>query len=162
MALRLQYVPISYPFTIIQLTHLDVLTALCVLLAFKTLGRHNRERICLPELVDVDQTISQGMDILQEVGGQCHPLASRYLQAVQTLVSNLHILSMAKDRGTDSNFSPVNTVIDEQRESPEDQDSGSRSSPRPMDQPAIDGSMILFCEDFLEMENNLFSSNWEQ
>jgi hypothetical protein len=48
--------------------------------------------------VDIEQTIRQGLELLSRVGGQMHPLASRYVQSIQELQSRLNALAASKNK----------------------------------------------------------------
>lgn len=43
--------------------------------------------------MNIDQTIQRGLELLQRVGGQMHPLASRYSLSIQQLQDRLHALA---------------------------------------------------------------------
>ena len=81
-----------------------VFTALCVMLAFKMLDPQDKAEVGLLDSIDVDQLISQGTELLQSVGEQCHPLASRYLRWFEKLERKL--LAPSLGRANNSNSKP--------------------------------------------------------
>lgn len=72
------------------------------MLAFKTLDRQRKEDVGLPDSIDVDQAISDGKGLLEEVSSHLHPLASRYLQSYQRLEARLQ--EMASEREREASF----------------------------------------------------------
>ncbi|PTB36883.1 hypothetical protein M441DRAFT_150372 [Trichoderma asperellum CBS 433.97] len=103
-----------------------VFTALSVLLVYQHLDPHSRSKVDIPQSSDIDDVIGHGLEHLQRVGGDIHPLASRYvrsfqqlqtrLQAIGTLSANAPLLavrgkqqlSMREDGG--SNFRQAHTA----------------------------------------------------
>ncbi|RFU30256.1 hypothetical protein B7463_g6097, partial [Scytalidium lignicola] len=80
-----------------------IFAALGVMLAFKALDTQRKEDVGLPESVNVDQAISDGKGLLEEVESHLHPLASRYLQSYQRLEARLQ--EMAAEREGETNLS---------------------------------------------------------
>ncbi|KAJ9614660.1 hypothetical protein H2200_002797 [Cladophialophora chaetospira] len=70
-----------------------VFAALGVLLVYHTVEPTSVTEISLPPNVDIDHTIRQGVELLSRVGGQMHPLASRYVQSIQQLQARLKVIS---------------------------------------------------------------------
>jgi hypothetical protein len=68
-----------------------------VLLVYQTVEPRSKTDIGLPPNLDIDQTIRQGLELLSRVGGQMHPLASRYVQSIQQLQARLHTLATSKN-----------------------------------------------------------------
>lgn len=66
------------------------------MLAFKTLDKQKKEEVGLPDSIDVDQAISDGKRLLEEVSSHLHPLAAHYLQSYQRLEARLQ--KMASER----------------------------------------------------------------
>ncbi|KAL7932210.1 N-terminal binuclear Zn cluster-containing/DNA binding domain-containing protein [Trichoderma chlorosporum] len=69
-----------------------VFTALSVLLVFQHLDPHSRLKIDIPPSLDIDDAIGQGLEHLQRVGGEIHPLASRYVRSFQQLQTRLQAI----------------------------------------------------------------------
>ena len=54
----------------------------------------SRSDVDMPSAFDVEETIEQGMENLQRVGGEMHPLASRYVRSfrqLQTRLQTIHV-----------------------------------------------------------------------
>jgi hypothetical protein len=128
------------------------------MLAFKMLGPENKAEVGLLDSVDVDQVISQGTELLQEVGEQCHPLASRYLHWFQKLEIKIPTLSLGKASDPDSN-----PPLGNQRR-PEDvhnsSSSGDMNDVFVLDERPIGDSFMMSSEDLFEIENMFFSTGW--
>ncbi|OAP54239.1 hypothetical protein AYL99_11340 [Fonsecaea erecta] len=75
-----------------------VFAALGVLLVYQTVEPQSKADIGLPPNVDVDHAVRIGLELLQRVGGQMHPLASRYVQAIQQLQARLQALSASRSK----------------------------------------------------------------
>ncbi|KAL6834625.1 N-terminal binuclear Zn cluster-containing/DNA binding domain-containing protein [Trichoderma camerunense] len=69
-----------------------VFTALSVLLVYQHLDPQSRSKIDLPPSSDIDVVIGQGTDHLNRVGGEIHPLASRYVRSFQQLQARLQAI----------------------------------------------------------------------
>ncbi|UKZ46669.1 hypothetical protein TrVGV298_000875 [Trichoderma virens] len=69
-----------------------VFTALSVLLVYQHLDPHSRSKIDIPPSSDIDNVIGQGLEHLQRVGGEIHPLASRYVRSFQQLQTRLQAI----------------------------------------------------------------------
>jgi hypothetical protein len=77
-----------------QLTlHADVFAALGVLLVYQKLDPNSHAEMGIPPTVDLDEVIAQGLENLQRVGGEMHPLASRYVQSFQQLQKRLQAIT---------------------------------------------------------------------
>ncbi|OAL20910.1 hypothetical protein AYO22_08538 [Fonsecaea multimorphosa] len=75
-----------------------VFAALGVLLVYQTVEPQSKADIALPPNVDVDHAVRIGLELLQRVGGQMHPLASRYVQAIQQLRARLQALPTSRSK----------------------------------------------------------------
>ncbi|OAG36760.1 hypothetical protein AYO21_09033 [Fonsecaea monophora] len=75
-----------------------VFAALGVLLVYQTVEPQSKADIALPPNVDVDHAVRMGLELLQRVGGQMHPLASRYVQAIQQLRARLQALPTSRSK----------------------------------------------------------------
>ncbi|RFU75585.1 n-terminal binuclear zn cluster-containing dna binding domain-containing [Trichoderma arundinaceum] len=71
-----------------------VFTALSVLLVYQHLDPHSRSMIGIPPSSDIENVIGQGLEHLQRVGGEIHPLASRYVRSFQQLQTRLQAIGM--------------------------------------------------------------------
>jgi hypothetical protein len=150
--------------SIFGLQYLGVFTALCVMLAFRMLSPQSKAEVGLLDSVDVDQVISQGTDLLQEVGEHCHPLASRYLHWFQKLQMKMPTLMVGKASNTVSNRPNVDAPSLASQGRPEDvhdsfsgdTDSVFVSNERPMDD-----SLMVSRDDLFELENVFFSTGWD-
>ncbi|TFB04575.1 hypothetical protein CCMA1212_003497 [Trichoderma ghanense] len=69
-----------------------VFTALSVLLVYQHLDPYSRAKIDIPPSSDIDSIIGQGLEHLQRVGGEMHPLASRYVRSFQQLQARLQAI----------------------------------------------------------------------
>lgn len=70
----------------------DVFTALSVLLVYQHLDPHSRSKVDIPQSSDIDNVICHGLEHLQRVGGDIHPLASRYVRSFQQLQTRLQAI----------------------------------------------------------------------
>jgi hypothetical protein len=71
---------------------IDVFTALSVLLVYQHLDPYSRSKIDIPPSSDIENVIGQGLEHLQRVGGDIHPLASRYVRSFQQLQTRLQAI----------------------------------------------------------------------
>jgi hypothetical protein len=85
--------------------------ALAVLLTFQTLDVQRKEDVALPVSVNVDQVIMDGTGLLEELGGQLHPLAAHYLQSYRRLKTRLRMTSKEGARATESRSSKADMSI---------------------------------------------------
>ncbi|KAL7922734.1 hypothetical protein ACQKWADRAFT_320672 [Trichoderma austrokoningii] len=97
-----------------------VFTALSVLLVYQHLDPHSRSKVDIPQSLDVDSIIGHGLEHLQRVGGDIHPLASRYVRSFQQLQTRLQAI------GTLSANAPLLVVRGKQQ--PAMRDDGTSSS----------------------------------
>ena len=86
-----------------MLIRVDVFAALGVLLAFQTLDPQSKTDVGIFNSDDLEATIRGGLDLLEKVGGQMHPIASRYVQAFRQLQEKLRVFSSSSVRGMYSN-----------------------------------------------------------
>ncbi len=144
------------------------------MLAFRMLGSQSKDEVGLRVGVDVDQAISRGMSLLQEIGDQSQPLAFRYLQSLRKLETRLASLSLAARMGdTDSYRPPLGLeghdahaghgiLSDAPGSFTADADSsGAFGFPlRPnMDEHPM-GDFMMPGEGLLEIENMFYSTAW--
>ncbi|KAL7944735.1 N-terminal binuclear Zn cluster-containing/DNA binding domain-containing protein [Trichoderma barbatum] len=101
-----------------------VFTALSVLLVYQHLDPHSRLKIDIPPSSDIDNVISQGLEHLQRVGGEIHPLASRYVRSFQQLQTRLQAI------GTLSANAPPLAVRGKQTSSVKEDGTSSYGQPR--------------------------------
>ncbi|OTA05277.1 Zn2Cys6 transcriptional regulator [Trichoderma parareesei] len=66
--------------------------SLSVLVVYKHLDPHSRAKIDIPPSADIDRVLGQGLGHLQRVGGEMHPLASRYVRSFQQLQARLQAI----------------------------------------------------------------------
>jgi hypothetical protein len=74
----------------------DVFTAVCILVAFRTLDLDSQSHARLPELINIADVIARGMAILEK-SGALHPLALRYLEFIREWQARLQSLSAQKN-----------------------------------------------------------------
>jgi len=142
----------------------DVFAALGVLLAFRTLDAESKAEVGLVS-VDVDEVILRGTHLLEEVGDQMHPLASRYVQSFHQLQTRLRAISTVRaygDSQSSSNTVPLPSPLSEIHP----QYTGSNSNTAltdsmglPFPAPA-DSSIPLGEDDFSNIEDLLYTTNW--
>lgn len=133
------------------------------MLAFQTLDDTSKNDVRLPATINVDQIILEGTELLEEVGGQLHPMASRYLQSLRRMESKLKTLSETRAKILESRPAPVDVPAMELNGRTEgsansffgnlEEDFGE--SFRPMDDPSM-----VFNEDFSEIEDMFYSTGW--
>jgi hypothetical protein len=126
--------------------------------------------------VDVDQVILCGTQLLEEVGDQMHPLASRYVQSFQQLQTRLRAISAARTQngtkalsgsGLAERTTPSSPDVHAQSEY-RSSDGGSNNtafpnSSDPLDLPfpaPADSSMLLGGVDFSNIEDLLYTTDW--
>jgi hypothetical protein len=148
-----------------------------VLLAFQTLDAQSKAEVGLLMSVDVDQVILHGTHLLEEVGDQMHPLASRYVQSFQQLQTRLRAISTARTRNGSKAMSGATSVGQLPAPSLDDlnarseyggsngnntafvADSTDASLGVPFPAPD-DPSMLLGGVDFLNIEDLLVTTDW--
>ena len=144
------------------------------MLAFKMLGSQSKDEVGLRVGIDVDQAISCGMRLLQEIGDQSQPLAFRYLQSLRKLETRLASLSQAARMGDADSYRPPLGLDSHDahagQERPSDpassftadvNSSGAFGFPlRPnMDEHPM-GDFMMPGEGLLEIENMFYSTAW--
>jgi hypothetical protein len=108
--------------------------------------------------------IQQGTDLLEEVGGQLHPIASRYLHSLRRMEARLKVLSASRAKVAESRSVPIEAPSGEQPErfnistgslvgNIGEEDFGETS------QQMGDTSMI-FTEGFSQIEDMFYSTGW--
>ncbi|OIW23940.1 hypothetical protein CONLIGDRAFT_657486 [Coniochaeta ligniaria NRRL 30616] len=75
-----------------------IFAALGVLLVFQKIDPQFRAEVGIPASPDLDELIGQGLDILQRVGGEMHPLATRYVQSFEQLRARLRAITIKDSR----------------------------------------------------------------
>jgi len=142
-----------------------VFAALGVLLAFQTLDAQSKAEVGLGS-VDVDQVILRGIHLLEEVGDQMHPLASRYVQSFHQLQSRLRAISTARAYGGSKSSSSAIPLPTSSLKDMHPQYTGSSSNAPltdsmglPFPTPA-DSSMLLGGGDFSNIEDLLYTTDW--
>ncbi|KIM73611.1 hypothetical protein PILCRDRAFT_724526 [Piloderma croceum F 1598] len=139
-----------------------VFAALGVLLAFQTLDTQSKAEVGLVS-VDVDQVILRGTHLLEEVGDQMHPLASRYVQSFHQLQNRLRAISTARAYGGSKSSSSavphdtssLNGIYSDPNSNPALTDSIGLPFPTP-----ADSSMLLDGDDFSNIEDLLYTTDW--
>jgi len=116
--------------------------------------------------VDVDEVILRGTHLLEEVGDQMQPLASRYVQSFHQLQTRLRSLSTARaygDSKSSSNAVPLPTSpLSEIHSQYPDSNSNTAltdSMGLPFPAPA-DSSIPLGEDDFSNIEDLLYTTDW--
>jgi hypothetical protein len=148
-----------------QLSPSDVFAALGVLLAFQTLDAQSKAEVGLVS-VDVDQVILHGTHLLEEVGDQMHPLASRYVQSFHQLQSRLRAISTARAYGGSKSSSSAVPLPTSSLNDIHPQYTGSNSNAALTDSiglpfPApVDPSIPLGGDDFSNIEDLLYTTDW--
>jgi hypothetical protein len=69
-----------------------------VLLVFQKIDPQFRAEVGIPASLDLDDLIGQGLEILQRVGGEMHPLATRYVQSFEQLRTRLQAITTKDSR----------------------------------------------------------------
>lgn len=95
-----------------------------VLLVYQHLDPYSRSKIDIPPSSDIESVISQGLEHLQRVGGEIHPLASRYVRSFQQLQARLQAI------GTLSANAPPLPVRGKQPQSIKEDGASSYGPPR--------------------------------
>lgn len=142
-----------------------IFAALGVMLAFRSLDAQKKKEVGLLDSIDIDQIIIDGTSLLDEVGSQLHPLASRYLQSYQRLESRLRELSFEKiGAAADSTTLPsVAPALDmgERTELPNNpQFSAEMGEGFGLHFNPSDEVSMIFNNDFSEFENIFCSTGW--
>lgn len=69
-----------------------------MLLVFQKIDSQFRAEVGIPASLDLDDLIGQGLEILQRVGGEMHPLATRYVQSFEQLRARLQAITIKDSR----------------------------------------------------------------
>ena len=93
--------------TLAKQVYLDVFAALGVLLVFQTLDPPRQADVALPVSIDVEQAILRGIECLEDVGAQMHPLASQYVQSFRQLQTRLRALFSGNSRPVETRSVPA-------------------------------------------------------
>jgi hypothetical protein len=133
------------------------------MLAFRTLDATSKQDVNLPISLDVDQAIVQGTELLEEVGGQLHPIATRYLEALQRMEAKLKNVSACRTKMLDLHHLPTALPSEymqrrhEVNANPvwESMDDAFGESFQ-----QTGDTSIAFGEDFLEIENMFYNTGW--
>jgi hypothetical protein len=148
---------------LLDLLYLGVFTALCVMLAFKILSPRSKAEAGLLDSIDVDEIISHGTKLLQEVGEHSHPLASRYLHWFQKLERKLPTLSLERANNLNCNPPSVAVSSNEKQANPEfvhNSFPGDISDAYVTDERNMGDSLMVSSEELFEIENMFFSTGW--
>jgi hypothetical protein len=140
----------------------DVFAALGVMLTFQTLDERGKQDVHLPESLDVDQIISQGYELLEEVGGQMHPIAARYRDSLRRMEAKLKTVSAGRAKFLERGPLPTTLPAEEQGRA----EYSTNSFPASTDGDYGDSFQQMgqipvgFGDDFEEIENLFYSTGW--
>lgn len=139
-----------------------MLVSLGVMVAYQTLDRERKEEIAMPASVDIEKVVRDGTALLEEVGTQLHPLATRYLQSCQKLEARLRAISSSRIEEVDQPpvSDPPNGTQLSAGEAREDVYPHARPD-GDLDLNSLADASTLFCDDsFAEFETMFFSTGW--
>lgn len=72
------------------------------MLAFKSLDESSKQAVRLPLSLDVDEIIEWGKELLEEVGGQLHPIAARYVKSLKRMETKLRAVTASREKVLES------------------------------------------------------------
>jgi hypothetical protein len=133
------------------------------MLAFKMLGPQKKAEVGLLDSVDVDEVISRGTQLLQEVGDHCHPLAAQYFHWFQKLERKLPTLSLGQHSILNDNPSSLAAPSAENQVRLRDLQSaylGDTNDVFVVDERHIGDDLRISDEQLFEIENMFFSTSW--
>jgi hypothetical protein len=142
------------------LTHADVFAALGVILAFKTLDEGSRQDVRVPKYIDIDEIVAHGNSLLEEVGGQLHPIAARYLKSLQRMEAKLQTVSTNRAKVIES-LPPL--PAEEPPLQQQQIDYSMHPCPATMNEDFTQfqmGQPMVFVEDFSEIESMFYNTGW--
>lgn len=144
------------------LTRSDVFAALGVILAFKTLDEGSQQDVRLPKYINIDEIVMHGNSLLEEVGGQLHPIAARYLKSLQRMEAKLKTVSTNRAKVIES-LPPL--PADEPPLQQQQIDYSMQPFPGniPMTEDFTQfqmGQPMMFVEDFSEIESMFYNTGW--
>lgn len=139
-------------------------TALGVMLAFQALDEKSKQDVRLPESIDVDQVIVQGTELLEEVGGQLHPIAARYLESLRRMQAKLKTIRASRDKHLERP-PPTADLQSEDALPQKTEQNPTRFSGTTADDfgesfQQLGDTQMTFGEDFSEIENMFYNTGW--
>ena len=144
-----------------------VFAALGVMLVFQTLDAPSKANVKLPHGVDVDQSIRQGTEFLDRVGGKMHPMAGRYVKSLRQLQARLEALSAAKVK--EANLQAISQIPLEGQPKAEYPSNGYIVDPNGVPPPDLSGTIqpfvhgqptMMYDYNLIDIESLLYSPGW--
>lgn len=136
------------------------------MLAFKSLDEPSKQDVRLPKSLDVDEIISHGRELLEEVGGQLHPIATRYVKSLHRMEAKLKTVTASREKVLEAlppppppapaeevlakveyNLNPFSSNINMNEDFGQFQQMGGDAS-------------MMFVEDFSEIESMFYNTGW--
>lgn len=144
---------------------LDVFTALGVMLAFKSLDEQSKQAVRLPKGLDVDEIITHGNELLEQVGGEMHPIAARYLKSLQHMEGKLKIVTASREKALGARPlppapAPAPTDVHAKIEYESNSMTGIVNDDFSYLQQIGGDADMMFVEDFSEIESMFYTTGW--
>lgn len=130
------------------------------MLAFQTLDEVSKQDVRLPKYIDIDEIVVHGHSLLEEVGGQLHPIAARYLKSLQRMEAKLKMVSTNRAKVFET-LPPL--PVEEPPLQQQQIDYSMHPFPGTVNEDYSQfqmGPPMVFVEDFSEMENMFYNTGW--
>jgi len=136
------------------------------MLAFKSLDEPSKHAVRLPKSLDVDEIIAHGNELLEEVGGQLHPIAARYLKSLRRMETKLKTVTASREKVLENLPPPPAPAPQEEVFAKVEYNINPWSNTMQMTddfgqfQQVGDNSSMMFVEDFNEIESMFYNTGW--
>jgi hypothetical protein len=134
------------------------------MLAFKSLDETSKQNVRLPKSLDVDEIISHGNELLEEVGGQLHPIAARYIKSLQRMETKLKIVTASREKTLESLPLPPPPMLAEEAQAKVEYNINPLASNMIEDfgqfQHIGEDASMMYVEDFSEIESMFYNTGW--
>jgi hypothetical protein len=136
------------------------------MLAFKSLDEPSKHDVRLPKSLDVDEIIAHGNELLEEVGGQLHPIAARYLKSLRRMETKLKTVTASREKVLENLPPPPAPPPQEEVLAKVEYNINPWSNNMQMTddfgqfQQVGDNSSMMFVEDFNEIESMFYNTGW--
>lgn len=135
------------------------------MLAFNALDEPSKQQVRLPKNLDVNEIIAYGHQLLEEVGGQLHPIAARYVKSLQRMETKLKAVTASRAKVLEALPPPPPPVPTEEMQPKPDYNAhnlfaGNINNDFSQFQQIGGDSSMMFVEDFSEIESMFYNTGW--